>query len=51
MKPGAWLVSCEFPVPGQPAEPLPGSGVPGVPALYGWRMGEPAHANPLSFGQ
>lgn len=42
MKPGAWLVSCEFAVPGQPALALAGSGVGGIPPVYAWRMGQPA---------
>ncbi len=39
MKPGAWLVSCEFAVPGLAALQLAGSGVAGLPAVYAWRMG------------
>ncbi len=42
MKPGAWLVSCEFAVAGHAAQPLAGSDVPGVPPVYAWRMGAPA---------
>ena len=48
MKPGAWLVSCEFAVVGQAAQPLPGSAVPGVPAVYAWRMGTPATSADLA---
>ena len=46
MKPGAWLVSCEFAVPGLAAWPLAGSGVPGVPPVYAWRMGAAAELAP-----
>ena len=48
MKPGAWLVSCEFAVAGQVAQPLPGSAVPGVPPVYAWRIGASAPGHSVS---